>query len=134
MKLKYSDETALALAAMSERLETIRIALEQSKAQFALGLGYANQSPLTRIGKGSGFIGPDKLQRLAGMHAANGNVPNINWLLTGLGPMLVDVSQVVPAVKSSTPLSKDEIASVVADTLDYETLALLLKKLKLSGA
>jgi len=97
-------------------------------------LGYANQSPLTRIGKGSGFIGPDKLQRLAGMHAANGNVPNINWLLTGLGPMLIDTLQVAPILKSCSPLSKDEIASVLADTLDYETLALLVKNLKLLGA
>lgn len=130
MKVKQSAETTLTLAAMSERLEQIRMALDQNKAQFANGLGYANPSPLTRIGKGIGFIGPDKLHRLATMRAPNGQVPNINWLLTGLGSMLMEANYTQMPRESDHTLTKEEIAKIIAETVDYETLKLLAIRLK----
>lgn len=129
MKVKRSQKTTLTLAAMSERLELIRIALNQNKAQFADGLGYANPSPLTRIGKSTGFIGPDKLHRLATMQAPDGSVPNINWLLTGLGPMLIEEKYINTSRGSDCILTKEEIAKVIADTVDHETLKLLINRL-----
>lgn len=52
-------------------------------------LMYENQSPLTKVIKGDGFIGPDKLRLFAVLENNNGQVPNLHWIFTGCGDKML---------------------------------------------
>ena len=79
---------------MSNRLiDLARNDLGLSLGGLANRLGYKNQSPLTKVRQGKGFIGPDKLKLFALLENDNGDTPNLNWIITGLGePMLSPVN------------------------------------------
>lgn len=57
--------------------------------QLSEKLMYVNQSPLTRVIKGEGFIAPDKLSLFAVLENNSGQVPNLHWIFTGCGEKMV---------------------------------------------
>lgn len=75
---------------ISERfLEVANKELGLSLSSLARQLGYQNPSPLTKVKKGEGFIGPDKLKTFALLKNNNGDVPNLNWIFTGIGERMI---------------------------------------------
>ena len=63
--------------------------LELSLKTVAKELGYRNQSPLTKVKNGEGFLGHEKLAKFAQLKTSSGAQPNLNWILTGEGPKMI---------------------------------------------
>lgn len=53
-------------------------------------LGYANQSPLTKVRRREGFIGPDKLKKFGMLTNEKGQSPNIHFIITGQEPIFIE--------------------------------------------
>lgn len=76
---------------MCERLILIASQeLNLNLTSLSKALGYKNQSPLTKVKKGEGFIGPEKLKKFALLKNNKGETPNLNWVVTGLGKKMLN--------------------------------------------
>lgn len=104
---------------MSSRvIDIVETELSLNLLELSKKLGYKNQSPLTKLKQGKGFIGADKLRLLAEIKTERGGTPNINWVLTGKGEKMLY-------------LNKDKSkADQIIDLLGAEKLNKLIEILK----
>ena len=68
--------------------------LKMSTKDISRVLGYANTTVLRRVWKGEVFPDTEKLVSLATIRNRDGAAPNIHWLITGEGAVLIPEKQV----------------------------------------
>ncbi|MBD3668363.1 MAG: hypothetical protein HUJ16_10405 [Kangiella sp.] len=91
--------------------------LRLSFHQLSQVLGYKNQSPLTRVKKGEGFISIDKLFIFSSLTNSNQEAPNINWIITGSGPRMIPQQDTIDANKAFSPLQLEALTQLISGKL-----------------
>lgn len=71
------------------RVTALLSLINQSEAAISRELGHANASTLSRVREGTTFLDSETLARLGGMDVRGLAVPNLHWILTGMGPPLL---------------------------------------------
>jgi len=79
------------LAQMCLRLTAVMDLLGASDARMSAMLGYANAATLSQVRRGSTFPDVEKLVSLGQMTVGGGAMPNLHWLLTGVGSAFLPV-------------------------------------------
>lgn len=97
-----SDSTDSTMAICARLMDIIDNELGMSLKKVSKELGYRNQSPLTKVKNGEGFLGHEKLARFAQLKTSTGAQPNLNWILTGEGPKMTwnekDISRAIQII------------------------------------
>jgi len=121
MKTKLDPQV---MKLISSRMDTLmKEHLNLTLTEFAKRLGYKNPSGVQPALDGSGFIGADRLPKLAELTDEHGRHPNLNWLATGVGsPMLSrDIGSSVvsrPSLIADLPTDVETTLRSVADTIE----------------
>lgn len=91
--------------------------LKMPMPDLARELGYANTTVLARAWKGETFPDTEKLAKLANIQAANGLMPNIHWLITGVGTPLLRTPQAKNNVRNQLSSLVDALPEEKATSL-----------------
>jgi hypothetical protein len=108
----------------SEFGHRLQVLLEQylklSVAQLTETLGYESSATIRRALSGKGALDLAKLRTLAAINTQEGSRPNLDWLITGIGSPLLDMSGVgvetcaIPISDWSRWLTKDRRKAILA--------------------
>ncbi len=63
--------------------------LRTSNAELCRRLEYGNHSTISLVRNGSCLLTPEKLRLLSEIETPDGRIPNLHWLLTGDGPIML---------------------------------------------
>lgn len=63
--------------------------LRTSNAELCRHLGYGNHSTISLVRSGDCLLTPEKLRLLSKIETKDGRIPNLHWLLTGNGPIML---------------------------------------------
>lgn len=58
-------------------------------AELARRLGYANSTTVQKVKRYETFPDVQRLQKLAKVYTVDGERPNLDWLITGVGPKML---------------------------------------------
>jgi hypothetical protein len=127
MKTPLDPEVMKAISARMDVL--MKTHLKLTLTEFAKRLGYKNPSGVQPSLDGTGFIGADRLPRLAELTDEHGHHPNLNWLATGIGSPMLPAQPSMPTSARPNPL--EVLPSTVETTL--RTVADVIERSRNAG-